>query len=645
MQTRIKVILAILVFLFVGFVLMFFKYYTFESDLKVSAPLIVFKDETGNITVEASDLKNMTIKYKNGLISSETINTKSKKIDIPFKANESGTEEVEISLNGETRNFEILVCENLKIDKKIILSINGYEDLKEEVDIDCLSEYKYEIGNFSVISYQDGRINALSEGSTTLKFIRNERVYTYDIEVKPIIASLSFEKTSYKVNESEKIKSKVTFSPSNAYIDIECLSSDEEIAIASYDNGYCIIEGVREGQTEVKAISGSVQANTSVNVIDTSIKVTSVSLNKEVVKLNVGEETTITAKVLPNNATNKKLIWTSSNPSIAEVDENGNIKANGDGAVTITATSNNGIKANVSVVVLGSKIVDSYVGKTLAYWIEEPNKYYKITHIWVKDSYNQIKVAISPKISESEYPRKLLYPQDLIGNEIKTEKYSNKGLVAINASAMISTQFYTDIPKNYRGTAANVYVLNKGKEIRNSVNDSLMIVNIAGNRETVSSRLNRIVNGVTSDGLFKTYKFNVVNSAYDNASINANNSIIKAIKNDGVKDTWGFVNDNLVKNGVLKNNNTAVNDRQAVCQIDKNNFIIVTNTTSIDSKGFSFYSLGNLMIKMNCETVINLDGGGSISYFYKKNNSKLLKLNTENNSNRYISDMLYFVEK
>ena len=75
MQTRIKLILACLLMLFAGFILLFFKYYTFENDhlLKVSAPIVVFKDETSNITVEAKDLKDITVKYKNGLISSERL--------------------------------------------------------------------------------------------------------------------------------------------------------------------------------------------------------------------------------------------------------------------------------------------------------------------------------------------------------------------------------------------------------------------------------------------------------------------------------------------------------------------------------------------------------------------------------------------
>ena len=647
MQTRIKLILACLLMLFAGFILLFFKYYTFENDhlLKVSAPIVVFKDETSNITVEAKDLKDITVKYKNGLISSERLDKKSRKISIPFKANTSGVEEVEISLNGEMRSFEILICENLKSNQKIELKINDNFDLTKELSNDCLSEYNYEIEDSNIISYQDGKIVAESEGITKIKFIRGEKVYTYDIEVKPTIKVLSFERDSYKVNESNKIKTKVNYEPTNAYLDIICESDDETFATAKYEDGFCVIEGVKEGNIEVKATSGSVETKSNLTIIDTSIKVTSITFDKEVIKLNVGDEKELDAKILPTNATHKKLIWMSSNSDIAEVDENGKVTAKNDGAVLITATSKNGIESSISIVVLKSRLVDSYTGKTLAYWIEEPNQYYKITHIWVKDSYNQLKVAIPPKVSKAEYPRKLLYPSELINNEIKSEKYSNKALVAINASAAIGTQFYTDIPKNYRGTAASVYVLNRGKEIRNSVNESLMIVNINGNRQSVSSRLSRVVNGITNDGILKTYQFNVVNSAYDNASINANNGIIKTIKNDGVKDTWGFVNEPIVKNGKLKVTKAEVNDRQAICQIDKNNFIIITNTTSIDSKGFSFTNLGNLMIKMNCKTVINLDGGGSISYYYKKNTSKLLKINTENTNNRYINDMLYFVEK
>ena len=63
--------------------------------------------------------------------------------------------------------------------------------------------------------------------------------------------------------------------------------------------------------------------------------------------------TTLTAKILPQNATNKNIGWTSSNDKIATVTQNGRITARKNGTVTITATSksNNNKKATCKVTV------------------------------------------------------------------------------------------------------------------------------------------------------------------------------------------------------------------------------------------------------------------------------------------------------
>lgn len=60
----------------------------------------------------------------------------------------------------------------------------------------------------------------------------------------------------------------------------------------------------------------------------------------------------ITAKVLPENASNKTLKWTSSDTSIATVSNSGLVKAKNPGSVTITATSEDGVTATCDVTVL-----------------------------------------------------------------------------------------------------------------------------------------------------------------------------------------------------------------------------------------------------------------------------------------------------
>lgn len=82
---------------------------------------------------------------------------------------------------------------------------------------------------------------------------------------------------------------------------------------------------------------------------DTSVE--SITLNKQSISLYVGDTETITATVLPENATNKNVTWSSDNKNVATV-ENGKITAISEGVATITATSHDGkIKATCKVTV------------------------------------------------------------------------------------------------------------------------------------------------------------------------------------------------------------------------------------------------------------------------------------------------------
>lgn len=66
-------------------------------------------------------------------------------------------------------------------------------------------------------------------------------------------------------------------------------------------------------------------------------KVESISLDKTSMDLLEGSSDKLNAKILPENATNKKSIWKSSDESIAKVDQEGKVTAIKEGKVTITA--------------------------------------------------------------------------------------------------------------------------------------------------------------------------------------------------------------------------------------------------------------------------------------------------------------------
>ena len=84
------------------------------------------------------------------------------------------------------------------------------------------------------------------------------------------------------------------------------------------------------------------------------VKVSNVTVNPATVKLtSKGQTTQLSAIVLPSNAENKSIVWSTSNASVATVDNNGVVTAvaNGNATITAAALDGSGKYAECSVVV------------------------------------------------------------------------------------------------------------------------------------------------------------------------------------------------------------------------------------------------------------------------------------------------------
>lgn len=104
--------------------------------------------------------------------------------------------------------------------------------------------------------------------------------------------------------------------------------------------------------------TATISALGPVALIDTkestgSTEVTSVTLNKYALSLEVGKTGKLTATVLPASAADKSITWSSSKTDVASVSSNGTVTAKKAGTAVITATATNGKSASCTVTVTG----------------------------------------------------------------------------------------------------------------------------------------------------------------------------------------------------------------------------------------------------------------------------------------------------
>ena len=134
--------------------------------------------------------------------------------------------------------------------------------------------------------------------------------------------------------------------PENAHIkDVVWSSSDPNI-VAVDENG--VLCAVSPGTATITVQSDDPESNARATCRVTVLQaITSISLDKSAVSVNINATEQLKATILPENASNKKVVWASSDPSVATVSNNGAVRAVAPGTATITCTSDDG--SNVSV--------------------------------------------------------------------------------------------------------------------------------------------------------------------------------------------------------------------------------------------------------------------------------------------------------
>ena len=160
------------------------------------------------------------------------------------------------------------------------------------------------------------------------------------VKVKGIpVEGISLSKSRITLEPGGSKKLDVVISPSNA-AEKKLLWKSSDPKVATVDrNGNVIAKDYGTAVIAASAADGGIMDMCTVTVLR---HVTGICLNKGSITIRSGESETLTATVSPSHASDKSVVWTSSDPSVAIVDANGKVTAVGAGKVTITAKTVDG---------------------------------------------------------------------------------------------------------------------------------------------------------------------------------------------------------------------------------------------------------------------------------------------------------------
>lgn len=171
--------------------------------------------------------------------------------------------------------------------------------------------------------------------------------YHFFIErtVKAVPATeVTLDKTTLSLHPTENATLTATVKPENTTDAVVWASSNE--AVATVKDG--VVTAKSEGTATITASCGSVKAECVVTV-EKPVLATGVTLDKTALTLYEGDAAKLTATVSPENTTDKTIVWSSSDNTVATV-KDGAVTAVKAGTATITAACGS-VKAECAVTV------------------------------------------------------------------------------------------------------------------------------------------------------------------------------------------------------------------------------------------------------------------------------------------------------
>lgn len=257
-------------------------------------------------------------------------------------------------------------------EENVVIPVGGSYNLSatvssEKGEVINGAAIKWSIDNEDIASVDNGVVKGNSYGKAmiTAMYVNDEGKtfqISKDVTIADGEATVSLTDVTIPDGElylplNDTYQINVAMTPPNGYVENKTFTSSNP-SVATVDNKG-LVTSIGEGEATITisvnngAFTKELKVAVKSDVKEPNITVypTKVVINSTVTKVKVGKTENLKYSIEPANARSDKLTWTSSDPSILKVDNNGNITGVKEGEATITLSSINDVSSKISITV------------------------------------------------------------------------------------------------------------------------------------------------------------------------------------------------------------------------------------------------------------------------------------------------------
>lgn len=264
--------------------------------------------------------------------------------------------------------------------------------------------------------------------------------------------TMSSAKASVYKGQTKQLK--VVKAPESAKAEIKWTSSDKKVATVSKTG---LVKGVKAGTVKIKATAkvGKKTLSTDCNfTVKKPTYITKITPKVSSKTLKVGKKFTIKTKIAPENASVKKLKYTTSNEKVATVTSKGVVTAKGKGTARITIKAADGSKKSATVKITANTV--------------------PVTNVTLKPAQVSLSIGMAKQLKVSVKPSKAT-------NRNVTYTSSNANVASVSSDGVVTAKA--------TGSAAITATAQDGSKKSSTVSvtvNPVMAANVAVTPDTLS---------------------------------------------------------------------------------------------------------------------------------------------------------------